>query len=115
MEDDRAVQRRLLLDQEVARYLGLLLEFRNPERVILFGSLASGEVGPWSDIDLVVVMDTDKPFWERLKETRRLLQPRVGADILVYTPQEFERLCRDRSFFREGILRGGKVLYERGA
>jgi hypothetical protein len=44
-----------------------------------------------------------------------LLQPRVGIDILVYTPVEFENLCKERAFFREEILGKGKILYEQVA
>ncbi|RME47878.1 MAG: nucleotidyltransferase domain-containing protein, partial [Caldilineae bacterium] len=54
-------------------------------------------------------------FLERTKEVMQLLQPRVGVDILVYTPAEFERLARERAFVRDEIVGKGKVLYERGA
>ena len=43
---------------------------------------------------------------------RRLLRPRIGLDLLVYTPDEFEQLCRERPFFRDEVLGKGKVLYE---
>ena len=85
-----------------------------PERVILFGSLVGGNVRPESDIDLVIIKQTELPFWKRLREMRRLLQPRVGTDILVYTPNEFEQLRRERPFFRDEILNKGRVVYERG-
>ena len=44
----------------------------------------------------------------------RLLRPRVGLDVLVYTPEEFEQLCRERAFFQHEIVQKGQVLYERG-
>jgi predicted nucleotidyltransferase len=102
------------LQDELDRYLDLLIERVAPEKVILFGSLAHEEVRAWSDIDLVVVTDTTARFLDRSKEMLQLLQPRVGLDVLVYTPEEFQRLCRERPFFREEILEKGKVLYERG-
>jgi predicted nucleotidyltransferase len=101
------------LQDELDRYLDLLIERVAPEKVILFGSLAREEVRAWSDIDLVVVTDTTARFLDRSKEMLQLLQPRVGLDVLVYTPEEFQRLCRERPFFREEILEKGKVLYER--
>ena len=84
-----APSRRAVLEAELARYLPLLREHYDPERVLLFGSLVSGETNDWSDIDLVIVKETDRRFLERTKEVMRLLRPRVGVDILVYTPAEF--------------------------
>ncbi|MFL7807214.1 MAG: nucleotidyltransferase domain-containing protein [Anaerolineae bacterium] len=102
------------LQEELDRYLDLLIEHVAPEKVILFGSLAQDEVRAWSDIDLIVVTVTAARFLDRSKEILQLLQPRVGLDVLVYTPEELHRLCRERPFFREEILEKGKVLYERG-
>ena len=102
------------LQAELDRYLKLLLVHVSPERVILFGSLAQEQVHLWSDIDLIVVADTDARFLDRTKEMLQLLQPRVGLDILVYTSSEFEQLLNDRPFFQQEIAAKGKVLYERG-
>lgn len=109
-----SAERKQHLERELARYVRLLTEHGSPERVIVFGSLATEQVQAWSDIDLVIVEHTDLPFWQRLRQTRRLLRPQVGTDILVYTPEEFEQLRRERSFFREEILAKGVVVYERG-
>jgi hypothetical protein len=49
---------------------------------------------------------------DRTKEMLRLLQPRVGLDVLVYTPDEFEQLCRERTFFQQEIVKKARVLYE---
>jgi predicted nucleotidyltransferase len=83
--------------------------------VILFGSMASGEIHEWSDIDLVIVKDTSKRFLARLKEVALLCRAPVGVDYLVYTPQEFDRLAHDKGnpFFQHEILEKGHVLYER--
>lgn len=106
-------ERKKLLDQELARYVRLLTEHGNPEKVILFGTLAKGWVHEWSDIDLVVVEQTHLPFFQRLRKVRKLLQPKVGMDIMVYTPEEFDQLCADRPFFREEIIGKGEIVYER--
>lgn len=107
-------ERKKLLDQELARYVRLLTEHGDPEKVILFGTLAKGRVHEWSDIDLVVVEQTHLPFFQRLRKVRKLLQPKVGMDIMVYTPEEFNRLCVERPFFREEIIEKGKIVYEHG-
>ena len=108
-----SAERKKLLHQEMNRCLRLLTERGSPEKVILFGTLAKGSVHEWSDIDLVVVERTHLPFFQRIKKVRKLLQPKVGMDIMVYTPEEFDQLCADRPFFKEEIVSKGKIIYER--
>ena len=80
-------------------------------RIILFGSLAQGEVGLTTDIDLIVVYETDKRFLDRLEELYAAAQPKMALDILAYTPEEFERLREERPFVKDAVA-AGKVLYE---
>lgn len=91
-----SAERKALLNQEMRRCLNLLREHGSPEKVILLGTLATGPVHEWSDIDLVVVERTSLPFFQRIKKIRKLLQPKVGMDVMVYTPEEFDQLCADR-------------------
>jgi predicted nucleotidyltransferase len=107
-------KRLALLEKELQRYLVLLRQHYRPHKILLFGSMAKGQVGEWSDLDLVIVADTDKRFLDRVKEVMLLLRPKIGVDILVYTQEEFEQLSHERPFFRTEILDKGKVLYERG-
>ena len=111
MDDLKALERKELLNQELARYIGLLIEHDDPERIIVFGSLATGDIHSWSDIDLVIVKQTNLPFLKRLHEMRRLLRPRVGTDILVYTPEEFHNM-QEGNFLRKA-LQDGQVIYEK--
>ena len=106
-------KRKKLLELELARYIRLLTEPGNPEKVILFGTLATGGIHEWSDIDLVVVEQTELSFFQRLRRIRKLLQPRVGIDVMVYTPEEFNQLSAERAFFRDEIVAKGKIVYER--
>jgi len=111
--NDKIAQRRALLEAELTRYVKLLREQYHPERILMFGSLASDQVREWSDIDLVIIKESRQSFLERIREVMKLLKPRVGVDILVYTPEEFAQLSRERLFMREEIIARGKVLYER--
>ena len=111
---DTAVSRRqILLKEEMERTLALLIEHYRPQKVLLFGSLAAEVTGEWSDIDLVIIKETTARFLDRTKEVMQLLRPRVGMDILVYTPAEFEHLNRERDFIRTEISGKGQVIYER--
>lgn len=106
----RDKQRALRLQSELERCINILKERYKPEKILLFGSLANGKIGKWSDIDLVIVKDTEKLFLDRIKEVLLLLHPMVGMDILVYTPEEFDEIIR-RGFFKKEILSKG-VIYE---
>lgn len=108
-----SVERKQHLEQELARFVQLLTEHSDPEKIIIFGSLASGDIHAWSDIDLVIVEETEQPFLQRSRSVRRLLRPTVGTDILVYTPDEFEQMGQDRPFVQDEILAKGVVIYER--
>jgi predicted nucleotidyltransferase len=67
------------------------------EAVYFFGSYASESYGPNSDIDLILVVKTDEPFITRAFAFSDLLDIVPRMDILVYTPEEFERLMVDPS------------------
>ena len=114
-EDNARIQaRRALLERELNRWLPLLIAHEQPNKIILFGSYCTGQMSEWSDLDMVIVKSTQAPFLDRTRQVLALLKPRVGVDVLVYTPQEFEQLSQERAFLRQEILAKGKVIYERG-
>ena len=92
-ELDEATTRQQLLKAEIYRYVTVLRETYEPQAIWIFGSMADGTVHEWSDIDLVIVKETKQRFLERSKTVLKLLQLRVGLDVLVYTPAEFAQLC----------------------
>lgn len=115
---ERVFDRRAVLWDEVLRIKQLLVSQYHVTRLILFGSLATELRKPgdwiheWSDIDLAVVADTRARFADRIGEVLRLVRPRVGLNVLVYTPDEFERAEREGGFFvRDEILARGHQLY----
>ena len=90
-----------------------LLKAYHPEKVILFGSYARGSSDRYSDLDLVIIKRTRKRFLDRIKEVIRIIKPRFGVDILVYTPDEFRRMVRSGNPFIQGVVKEGKILYEK--
>ena len=86
----------------------------NAEAVILFGSHAAGNAGKGSDVDLLVIAESDLPRHKRSRELYRLFKPYpFGMDILVYTPAEIEKGRRTSLSFVSTVLREGKTLYGR--
>ncbi len=85
-----------------------------PEKIILFGSLADGQASQGSDIDLLIIKQTDKNPWQRMREVSQLIEHSVPIDLLVYTPEELQDRIAMHDFFVLDILKHGKVVYERG-
>ena len=86
----------------------------DPERIILFGSYAYGKPHPYSDVDLLVVIDTkERPLAKQLEISRALSPHPFGMDILVYAPQEIKSRIAMGDYFLREIVSRGKVMYER--
>ena len=97
--------------QRVATRLGIETD---AERVILFGSHARGEAGENSDVDLMIVAESDLPRFKRSRGLHMLFRPYPFAmDLLVYTPGEVERGKNSPVSFVSQVLREGKTLYAR--
>ncbi len=102
------------LSETLPKAIENLIRQIQPEKVILFGSYAYGNPTPDSDVDLLIIWDTDKPRRERVVAASLALYPRLfPVDLLVKTPQEIEAELPHNFFLRE-ILAKGVVLYERG-
>lgn len=85
-----------------------------PGRIVLFGSYAEGTPTSHSDVDLLVVLDTDAPRKDRSWAVSRLLIPRpFPVDILVRTGHEVEQGLAEGDTCLCQIMTSGKVLYER--
>jgi uncharacterized protein len=104
---------RVLIPKEIILELisQIGIQFR-PKQIILFGSYAYGKPRSESDIDLLVIMDTQLRESEQALRIRQHVRPMFGVDILVYTPARLEeRLKLGDSFLRE-ITEKGIVMYE---
>ena len=89
------------------------LKSLQPERIILFGSYANGTQDKNSDLDLLVVKNTDLPKRKRSPKLYRLLRDYIfSKDILVYTQNEIDEWKNFPQAFISTIIRQGKVLYE---
>ena len=98
------------LIRKYARTLGR--EFR-PQRVVLFGSYARGKATEDSDVDILVIMNHDKPRnVDQAIAIRLTTDTPFPMDLLVKRPAEVaERLALNDTFIRS-ILEDGEVLYE---
>jgi predicted nucleotidyltransferase len=85
-----------------------------PEEIVLFGSHAYGKPDGWSDVDLLVVMDTPKGEMETALEIIESLPPLAfSVDILARSREVLERRKQLGDWFLREITQKGKVLYAR--
>jgi len=112
----QAFDRKRVLAEELTRIRERLMMGYDPDKIILFGSLATDRVHQWSDIDLVIIKDTDRRFVERGIEVCRITRPEVGVNFFVYTTKEFEGLKQQGNFFiMDEVLGEGRVIYDKYA
>ena len=84
----------------------------HPKKIILFGSYAYGTPLPESDVDLLVIMDTESSELEQAAEICRAIHYRFGLDLVVYTPQHLAQHLEWGDSFLAEIMRRGITLYE---
>ncbi|MBI1871478.1 MAG: nucleotidyltransferase domain-containing protein [Chlamydiae bacterium] len=102
------------LTRELKRILPRIIQGYRPSKIILFGSLVTGQVTESSDIDLAIVKATKKRFLDRVGDILSIADPKFSMDALVYTPREWSQMIKENRYFvKEEILKRGKVLYER--
>lgn len=114
-----AQDRLKLLEAELERFVKIASGEFGAERIIVFGSVARAmeegaqALNEWSDLDIVVVAETELPFYGRSLKLLLRVRPRVSVDVFVYTPTEWQELGAARLFVQSEMMGKGKVVYER--
>lgn len=97
----------------IADYIALHF---HPTKIILFGSMADGNIREGSDIDLLIVKDGSGGRIRRTQELYQLLWKRgrypIGVDMIVMTPKELSaRLTLGDPFYKD-VIASGQTLYQ---
>ena len=98
----------------IRRMIPRLISSFAPERILLFGSYAKGTNHDSSDVDLLIVANSEGYAGANQRRARQLTSdcfPRV--DIVFATPQEVAEAANARSPFLMSILGSGITLYDR--
>jgi predicted nucleotidyltransferase len=86
----------------------------SPDKIILFGSYATGNSTDDSDLDLLIIKDTDLPRPLRSVQVRKMLYgSMIPIDLIVYTPKEIDESKENIYSFIYEVFKTGKTLYER--
>ena len=101
---------------EIETVAARLAEAADAVQVILFGSHARGEAHDISDVDLMIVAESNLPRFKRSRVLYSLIRPYpFPMDLIVYTPEEVERGKHSPLSFVSTVLREGKTVYVRGS
>jgi predicted nucleotidyltransferase len=97
-----------LLEAIVSR----VVEVAHPDRIILFGSAARGDMGPDSDVDLLVIK-SGVPHRGRLAQAiyLALFGIPIGIDVIVVTPEDVERYGHKPGTILQPALSEGREIY----
>lgn len=97
---------------EIKELLAPIFQKSKVKKAFLFGSYASGKETRKSDLDLMIIMNTSKRFFERYDQFDEIYNTFKGyaIDLLIYTPEELEKISH-RKFIKD-ILCKGKIIYE---
>ena len=103
-------------DSIFRKMVSRIVKLCDPEKIILFGSHATGHARPGSDVDLMVITRHGESKRQVAVDLYRALwDVGVAKDIIVVRPEEFDRYRDVIGTLIYPVAREGKVLYERAA
>lgn len=102
------------LAERIDKIVETLLNTFQVKKIVLFGSYARGDFDPeYSEIDLLIVANTEKKFLERIRIVRDTTEGVPFVNPLVYTENEYRDLIKEGEGFIEEALEEGKLIYEK--
>lgn len=104
----------MTLKKQIEEIVRRIVDNYKPEKIILFGSYAYGHPTRQSDLDLLVVKDSNLPRYKRAQEIRKHLWglSEIPKGIIVYTQKEIDDWKNVKAAFITEVMRKGKILYE---
>ena len=97
-----------ILDNIIRR----IVEVADPERIILFGSAARGDMNRHSDVDLLIVKEGENATDVAKRIYRNMHGAGAAVDAIVVSPEYVERYKDSHALVIKPALREGKVIYE---
>ncbi len=94
--------------------LNKIIKNYDPEKIYIFGSYATKTANENSDLDILIIKNTESSFFNRIREVRKLIQPQsLPVDIITYTPIEFNEKKELVNHIAYIVSKEGKLVYER--
>ncbi|MFZ2089322.1 MAG: nucleotidyltransferase domain-containing protein [Desulfobaccales bacterium] len=102
----------MVKEQEIRSLSDRIVKEFQPQRIILFGSYATGRPTPDSDVDLLVILPFEGRNFTKSLEILNQTNPQFPIDLLARTPEDTERRYREGDPLIRDALDRGKILYE---
>jgi uncharacterized protein len=103
----------MLKPNEIDNLVQRIVARIRPQKVMIFGSYAKGTATIESDLDLLVIKETELPMANRADDLKPLLSNAlIRVDVHTYTPEEVEEYGREPFSFLNNILITGKIVFE---
>ena len=102
----------MISPEKIKEVIDRIVKNINPEKIILFGSYASGNPGEDSDLDILVIKEMKMPRYKRSREVKKYLRGmKIPIDVIVYTKKEIKEWEGTKTAFISQAIKQGKVLY----
>jgi predicted nucleotidyltransferase len=105
-------KRKRIPQRAINQVIKQIVEKFKPQKIILFGSYARGNPHPESDVDLLVVMDTQLKEIQQAIQICQQIEYRFGLDLIVHTPEYLAERMKMGDWFLRDVIKEGKVIYE---
>lgn len=102
---------RTLTSEALDEIIRRIVEVAKPDKIILFGSAVRGEMGPNSDVDLLVIKSGANRLDLMGEIYRNLRGVGEAVDVIVATPEDVERYRNSHPVVIAPALKEGKVVY----
>src|SRR6266536_1262074 len=105
-------EKKTIAQETLQEIIQRIVDVAQPERIILFGSAARGEMGPHSDVDVLVVKAGDYNPSQVVGDIYMgLYGIRQAVYVLVVTPEQLEQYRDRHCLVIAPALREGKEVY----
>jgi len=102
----------MISQEKINEVIDRIVKNINPEKIILFGSYASGNPSEDSDLDILIVKEMRMPRYKRSREVKKHLRGmKIPIDVIVYTKKEIKEWEGTKTAFINQAIKQGKLLY----
>jgi len=102
----------MISQEKINEAINRIVKNINPEKIILFGSYASGNPSEDSDLDILVIKEMKMARYKRSREVKKYLRGiKIPIDVIVYTKKEIKEWEDTKTAFIKQAIKQGKLLY----
>jgi len=102
----------MISQEKINEVINRIVKNINPEKIILFGSYASGNPSEDSDLDILIIKEMRMPRYKRSRQVKKHLRGmKIPIDVIVYTKKEIKKWENTETAFINQAIKQGKILY----